>query len=78
MLTTVPEDFVVKCKLSTLMGERRLNVAQVARATGIHRNVVTRYYRDKVKQYDRDVITRLCHFFSVTPGELLVLAPKSE
>ena len=33
---------MVKCHLSTIMGERRLKIADVARDTGINRGTITR------------------------------------
>ena len=61
------------CTLSTHMGKRRLRIADVARATGIHQNVLSRYYHDKAQRYDKDVLQALCAFFKITPGELIVL-----
>ena len=69
----IPEDAVMKCTLSTFMGKRRLKIADVARGTGLHRNVVSSYYHDEIKRYDRDVMTALCKYLGVPPGELLVL-----
>lgn len=63
---------MIHCKLSTLLGARRIKVSEVCRATGIARATLDRYYYDKVKSFDRDVLSRLCQFLKVTPGELLV------
>ncbi|MBU1664147.1 MAG: helix-turn-helix transcriptional regulator [Gammaproteobacteria bacterium] len=35
---------MIRCKLSTLLGERRLKVADVCRATGVSRATLDRYY----------------------------------
>lgn len=62
---------MITCKLSTILGERRIKVAEVVRATGIARATLDRYYFDTVKSFDRDVLTRLCNYLRVKPGELL-------
>lgn len=63
---------MIRCRLSEIMGEKRLNVADVARATGIHRNVITKYYKDEPSLFSRDVLDKICMCFEVTPGDLLV------
>lgn len=62
---------MITCKLSTILGARRLKVADVVRATGIARATVDRYYYDTVKSFDRDVLTKLCQYLGVKPAELL-------
>ena len=70
---------MIVCRLSTIMGERRLKVADVARGSGIHRNIVTRYYRDEgIDMMAKDVLNKLCTFLQVPLGELLVWKPDQE
>jgi len=69
---------MLKCKLSTIMGERRLKVADVARGAGVHRNIVTNYYRDEIAMLSKDVLNRLCVFLKVSPGDLLEYVPDAE
>ena len=56
---------MVICRLSALLGERRLKVADVVRDTGIARATVDRYYYDSVQSYDRDVLEKLCIYLKV-------------
>lgn len=69
---------MISCKFSTFLGERRLKVADVCRGTGIARATLDRYYYDRVKSYDRDVLARLCRYLEVKPGELLVLVDQGD
>lgn len=62
---------MVTCKLSAILGDRRLKVADVARDTGIARAVLDRWYHDRVASFDRDVLGRLCRYLGVAPGDLL-------
>ena len=67
---------MIKCKLSTIMGEKRLKVADVARGSGVHRNIVTRYYNDEISMMSKDVLTRLCSFLNIELGDLLEHVPE--
>lgn len=62
---------MITCRLSTVLGERRIKVSDVARDTGIARATLDRYYHDRVKSFDRDVLGRLCDYLQVVPGDLL-------
>jgi putative transcriptional regulator len=56
---------MVICRLSSLLGERRLKVSDVVRDTGIARATVDRYYYDTVQSYDREVLDKLCQYLKV-------------
>ncbi len=62
---------MVICRLSALLGERRLKVADVVRDTGIARATVDRYYYDTVQSYDRDVLKKLCVYLKVDLAALI-------
>ncbi|MDO9050021.1 MAG: helix-turn-helix transcriptional regulator [Methylotenera sp.] len=62
---------MITCKLSAILGERRIKIADVARDAGIGRATLDRWYHDKVSSYDRDVLSRLCDYLQVTPADLL-------
>jgi putative transcriptional regulator len=64
---------MISCRLSTILGAKRLKVSDVCRATGIARATVDRYYYDRVNSFDREVLSRLCDFLAVKPGDLLVI-----
>jgi len=62
---------MIKCHLSRMMGERKLKVSDVARATGIHRNMITLLYFERAKRIDLDVVEKLCRFLGCGVGDLL-------
>ena len=66
---------MIKCHLSRLMGERKLKIADVARATGLHRNTVTLLYQETASRVDVEAMDKLCAFFGVTVGELFEHMP---
>lgn len=63
---------MISCKLSTILGARRIKVSDVCRGTGIARATLDRYYYDRVSSFDREVLNKLCEFLEVEIGELLV------
>lgn len=62
---------MITCKLSAILGERRIKVSDLARDTGIARATLDRYFHDRVNSFDRDVLGKLCDYLKVTPGDLL-------
>jgi len=63
---------MIICRLSTILGAKRIKVSDVCRATGIARATIDRYYYDKVNSFDREVLSKLCDFLQVEPCDLLV------
>lgn len=61
---------MIRCHLSRLMGERKLKIVDVARATKLHRNTVTLLYKEEASRIDLEAIDRLCEFFQCEVGEL--------
>jgi len=69
---------MITCRLSTILGAKRLKVSDVCRATGIARATVDRYYNDRVNSFDREVLGKLCKFLQVKPGDMLVLVDQKD
>ncbi len=67
----------VRSRLSVLMGERRVRIIDVARATGISRNMLAKLYYDRARRIDLDDLATLCVYFGCGVGDLLevVVAP---
>lgn len=61
---------MIKCHLSRLMGERKVRIADVAQATGLHRNMLTLLYRETAQRVELEAIEQLCRYFGVQVGEL--------
>jgi len=61
---------VIKCHLSRIMGEKKLRVADVARAIGIHRNAITLLYEESATRVDLETIDKLCDFLECKVSDL--------
>jgi len=69
---------MITCRLSTILGAKRLKVSDVCRGTGIARATLDRYYNDRVNSFDREVLGKLCQFLQVKPGDLLVMVDQGD
>ena len=62
---------MIKCNLSTLMGAKKVKIADVSRDTGLHRNTITLLYKEEATRIELDTIDKLCDYFQCSVGDLL-------
>jgi putative transcriptional regulator len=67
--------FLIKCHLSRMMGEKKLRVADVARAIGVHRNAITLLYEETANRVDIETIDKLCAFLDCGVKDLFEYIP---
>lgn len=67
---------MLRCYLSRLMGERRVRIADVARATGISRNQLARLYYDRARRVALADLETLCRYFTCELSDLLEVVPE--
>jgi putative transcriptional regulator len=53
------------------MGERRMNIADVMRETGIKRTMLTLMYNDEVQRLDVEALDKLCRLFGCKVQDIL-------
>ncbi|WP_313913642.1 helix-turn-helix transcriptional regulator [Tahibacter sp.] len=66
---------MIRCRLSILMGQKRLRIADVARLTGLNRSTVTALYHDRATRIELPALDRLCALFECPVGELFERLP---
>ena len=66
---------MIRSQLSRLMGEKRVRIIDVARATGISRNMLAKLYYDRARRVDLADLATLCRYFSCGVGDLLQSTP---
>lgn len=66
---------MIRCHFARLLGERKLKISDVARATGINRGTLTRLYYETAERIELDVVDQLCGFFGIGVAELLEYVP---
>jgi len=62
---------MIKCHLSTIMGQRKLKISDVSKETGVNRGTITRLYKETFTRLDADVLEKLCKFLECEVGDLL-------
>jgi DNA-binding Xre family transcriptional regulator len=67
---------VIINRLSRLMGERRLSIQDVARASGLSYKTVFDLYHARTTRYDQETLNRLCRALGVAVGEILEYVPE--
>ena len=69
---------VLTNRISRLMGERRLNIRDVANGAGISYRAAWELFHDRSKRLDVATLSRLCDYFGVGPGELFEWTPPAQ
>lgn len=69
---------MIKCHLSRMMGERKMKIVDVARATGLHRNSITLLFDETASRVDIETIDALCKLFVCQVGELFEFVDDKE
>ena len=63
---------MIVCRLSEILGKKRLKISDVIRATGITRPTLTSLYYDSGDGIKFETIDKLCAYLNIEPGELFV------
>jgi putative transcriptional regulator len=68
---------VIKCHLSRIMGEKKLRVADVSRAIGVHRNAITLLYEETATRIDLETIDKLCDYLECKISDIFEHIPNN-
>ena len=68
----------VKVHLSRLMGEQKLNIADLSKLTGIHRNGLTKIYKEENDGIKFDTLEKLCNALDCDIADLLEIVKTSK
>lgn len=61
--------------LSTLMGSKRVRIAEIARITGLTNDTISKIYNDKTKGIDFKTLDKLCWALERTPNDIFPYTP---
>lgn len=64
---------MIRCRLSIVLGEKKLKVAEVARETGVNKNTIHRLYNETATRIDLEAVEKLCRYLDIEVGELFLL-----
>ena len=66
---------MIKNHLSRLMGERKINVAELSRQTGLSKPGLHKIYHEKSEGISYEVLIKLCEFFDCGVNDILEYVP---
>lgn len=62
---------MIKVHLSRLMGERKMKISDVAKATGLHRNGITKLYNEDTDGIKFETLEKICKALDCEISDLL-------
>jgi putative transcriptional regulator len=68
----------IRCRLSRIMGERRVRIAELARATRVNRNMVANLYYERAQRVELADIAAICDYLGCSVADLFELAGPHE
>lgn len=66
---------MIKNRLSTVMGNKRMKPQEIVTLTGISRKTIYNIYNDKTKGIEFDTLDKLCYALECTPNDLFRYIP---
>ena len=69
---------MVICKLSRILGDKRLTYKDVHEATGISVSTISYLRRDMRGRISFETLDKLCKYLDCQPGDLLIYEPDPE
>jgi putative transcriptional regulator len=67
---------MIHCQLHMLMAQRRINISELHRETGLSRTLLTLMHKDEVSRIDIASLDKLCEFFNCDVGDILTRKEK--
>lgn len=61
---------MIRCNLSVLMGKKKMNIADIHRATGLNRTTITNLYYETTQRIELHAVDKLCKLFECQVGDL--------
>jgi putative transcriptional regulator len=61
---------MIRCNLSVLMGKKKMNIADIHRATGLNRTTITHLYYETTQRIELHAVDKLCKLFECQVGDL--------
>lgn len=62
---------MIKIHLSRIMGEKRINIADLSRMTGLHRNGITKLYNEDTDGVKFDTLDRICRALECSVQDII-------
>ena len=57
--------------IKNMMKKRHLTKTQLAKRTGLHHQIIDRYYNNKIARYDKDVLAKICYILDCSLDDIM-------
>ena len=61
----------IKFDIKTLMDNKGITLTQMVKRTGLHNQVIKRYYEGTVERYDKEVLAKFCFILGCSLDEII-------
>ena len=61
----------IKFDIKSIMDRKNISVNQIVKKTGLHHQVIRRYYDGTIVRYDKDVLSKLCFVLDCTLEDIM-------
>ncbi len=69
---------MIRCRLSAILGERRIKLSELCAQAGIAKNTALALYHERAKGVSFNVLDKICAALDIEPGDLLKRVPDEE
>ncbi len=69
---------MIKFKIHSLMGERRMTQKELAEISNIHPSIIAKYYHDTIIRINREHLDEFCKIFNCEISDLIEYIPEEE
>ena len=61
----------IRFDIKTIMDKKNITLTQMTKRTGLHNQVVKRYYNGTVERYDKDVLSKICFILECELNDIM-------
>lgn len=69
---------MIKCQLHKILGERRMHLSELQRASGLSYTTLHNLYNERSTRIDINTIDQICRVLEIQPGDLFKYEPPIE
>ena len=61
----------IKFDIKTIMNKKNISITQMIKRTGLHNQVIKRYYNGTIERYDKDVLSKICYILDCKLSDIM-------